>query len=293
MRQLSTISRIRSFFSLVKFEHTLISLPFAIIGFVIGIKDLEYFPHERIVIFTFISLILARNAAMSFNRIIDHKIDKLNQRTSNREIPAGVIKLEQAIAFCVVNSILFIICTYFINNIVFFLSPIALFIVFFYSLTKRFTWLSHFVLGLSLSIVPAGSYIAVTETLSIEIMLISTSVIFWIAGFDIIYAIQDINFDQQHKLYSIPAKFGFKNSIKLAFLMHIIFLLLLLCWWSIFYSKKWIVFVGIILFFVIIFRHYFLYNRSAKYYVFENFILSNSLGAILFSIFYTFQFIIK
>lgn len=284
------VHKLRTFLSFVQFEHTLFGLPFAIIGFGAGVRDIGAFPHERIVIFTFLCFILARNAAMSFNRIIDRDIDAKNQRTRDRELPSGKIQLEHAIAFCVVNSILFIIATYFINNTVFFLSPLALIVLFFYSLSKRFTWFSHFILGLALSMSPAGAYLAVTETLSPEIMLLSFIVILWVSGFDIIYATQDIEFDRLHRLYSIPAQFGMKRSKTFALFLHLITAFLLILWWFVFYMYSISVLLGIIIFQIFMFYqhlHLYLSNTSNDS---RTFVISNGTGSLIFSLFYILQF---
>jgi 4-hydroxybenzoate polyprenyltransferase len=167
-------------------------------------------------------MVFARSAAMAFNRYLDRDIDALNPRTAVREIPAGIISHKSALTFTVINCILFIICTYFINRICFYLSPVALFVILFYSYTKRFTALCHLVLGLGLSLAPIGAFLAVTGYFSLLPVLFSLAVICWVSGFDIIYALQDEQFDRNHSLYSIPSALGKKKALTVSSLIHII-----------------------------------------------------------------------
>jgi 4-hydroxybenzoate polyprenyltransferase len=159
---------------------------------------------------------------MAFNRYLDRHFDKLNPRTAIREIPAGIIKAEKAFFFVLINSGLFIATTYFINSICFYLSPVALFVILFYSYTKRFTYLCHLVLGVGLSLAPIGAYLAVTGQFDILPLLFSFSVVFWVSGFDIIYALQDIDFDQSQSLYSIPSYWGLTKALNISRVLHVI-----------------------------------------------------------------------
>lgn len=167
-------------------------------------------------------MVLARNAAMSFNRYLDRRFDALNPRTAVREIPAGVLPAKRVLGFTVVNSLLFIMATYFINTICFFLSPVALLVVLGYSYTKRFTALCHLVLGLGLSLAPIGAYLAVTGTFALLPVLFSFAVLFWVSGFDIIYALQDEAFDRTNELYSIPSKLGGKKALQVSTVLHLL-----------------------------------------------------------------------
>ncbi len=166
-------------------------------------------------------MVTARSTAMAFNRYLDRHFDKLNPRTAIREIPAGIIRAEKALLFIFINAALFIVATYFINPICFYLSPVALFVVLFYSYTKRFTYLCHLVLGLGLSLAPIGAYLAVTGSFALLPLLFSFAVIFWVSGFDIIYALQDIDFDQSQSLYSIPSYWGLKKALTIARVLHV------------------------------------------------------------------------
>ena len=230
--------RIKNYLSLVKFSHTIFAMPFAMIGFFLGIiktHDLNFhndldsdsvttnslFPEK---LFKFLLVILcmvtARSAAMAFNRYLDKHFDAKNPRTAIREIPAGIISANHALIFVIVNCAAFIICTFFINKVCFCLSFVALFIILFYSYTKRFTPLCHLVLGAGLALAPIGAYLAVTGIFTVTPVLFSFAVLFWVSGFDIIYALQDIEFDLSQNLYSVPSVLGKKNALHVSELLH-------------------------------------------------------------------------
>lgn len=211
-----------NYLSLVKFSHTIFALPFAIIGFFLAITQQGSGINWFTFLYVLLCMIFARSAAMGFNRYIDRHIDKANQRTAEvREIPNGTIAPTSALLFVIVNSALFIITTYFINPLCFYLSPIALFVVLGYSLTKRFTALCHLVLGIGLSLAPIGAYLAVTGKFAWLPLFFSFAVLFWVSGFDIIYALQDEEFDKKQKLHSIPVLFGKKNALLLSNILHL------------------------------------------------------------------------
>ena len=221
------MSQVKNYLSLVKFSHTIFAMPFALIGFVLGLR--YHFIHQTTVdqvglkfILVLVCMVTARSTAMAFNRYLDRHFDKLNPRTAIREIPAGIIKAEKALIFIGINMAVFIIATYFINAICFYLSPVALFVILFYSYTKRFTYLCHLVLGIGLSLAPIGAYLAVTGSFDILPLLFSFAVIFWVSGFDIIYALQDIDFDQSQSLYSIPSQWGLKQSLSISRVLHVL-----------------------------------------------------------------------
>jgi 4-hydroxybenzoate polyprenyltransferase len=216
---MDTISK---YFSLVKFSHTLFAMPFALIGFFIAVKYGHYQLSWPVFILVLLCMVFARNAAMGFNRYIDRKIDKLNPRTSGRDIPSGRINALNALVFVILNSFLFILATWFINTLVFMLSPVALAIILGYSLTKRFTFLCHLILGVGLSLAPIGAYLSVAGKFDIIPLLFSFVVLFWSAGFDIIYALQDDEFDRENKLFSIPAILGKRKSLVVSILLHLI-----------------------------------------------------------------------
>ena len=214
---------LKNYLSLIKFSHTIFALPFALIGFTLAISQKEYaFTWDKL-LFVLLCMIFARSAAMAFNRYIDRDVDSANPRTAKiREIPNGRIKEESALLFVIVNCILFMGATYFLNSLCFLLSPIALLIILGYSYTKRFTALCHIILGLGLSLSPIGAYLAVTAQFDIIPLLFSCIVLFWVSGFDIIYALQDQNVDKQLNLHSIPVLLGQKNALLFSRLMHFI-----------------------------------------------------------------------
>jgi 4-hydroxybenzoate polyprenyltransferase len=258
----------KNYLSLVKFSHTVFALPFAMIGFTLGvafIKSQEFgvsnkflslpdsssdflysyqlgdgivqrfnlsFLNSHPMIFKFILVIIcmitARNAAMAFNRYIDRKYDEKNPRTAIREIPSGIITPKNAVLFILINCALFIVTTFFINKLCFYLSPIALAVVLGYSLTKRFTFLCHLILGIGLGLAPIGAFLAVTGKFEILPLFFSFAVFFWVSGFDIIYALQDEQFDKENNLYSIPAYFGQNKAKWISRFLHVCSFLCLL-----------------------------------------------------------------
>ncbi len=215
------MSSVKKYFSLVKFSHTIFALPFAAIGFFLSIKYAHYPFRWELLLFVLLCMVFARNAAMGFNRFIDRDIDKKNPRTATREIPRGAISAKSALMFVIINSLAFIATTWFINRLVFYLSPIALIVVLGYSYTKRFTFLCHFVLGLGLALAPIGAYLSVTSRFDVLPLIFSFVVLFWTSGFDIIYALQDDTFDKENNLYSMPSWFGKKKSMLISNFLHI------------------------------------------------------------------------
>ncbi|MDR2651931.1 MAG: putative 4-hydroxybenzoate polyprenyltransferase [Prevotellaceae bacterium] len=218
----------KNYISLVKFEHTVFALPFACIGFFLGYYENGELSFDWILLVKMLlCMVFARNAAMSFNRYADRKIDEKNLRTAKREIPAKIISPKAALVFVIINSLLFSTTTFFINNLAFYLSPLALFIVLAYSYTKRFTAICHFVLGVALAIAPTGAYIAVCGNISMTPILLSATVLLWTAGFDIIYALQDEEFDKSQSLKSIPVLLGCKNAMIFSAFLHFFVIVLL------------------------------------------------------------------
>ncbi len=228
----------KSYLSLIKFSHTIFAMPFALIGFFLGVTHIPtaLIPgwHIRVytegqvqgLVWTFVWVILcmvfARSAAMAFNRYLDRDIDALNPRTKIREVPSGIITPKNALVFTIVSSLLFVLCTWFINPICFYLSPVALAVVLGYSYTKRFTPFSHLVLGLGLSLAPIGAYLAVTGFFHWLPILFSFAVLFWVSGFDIIYSLQDEEFDKDQGLFSIPSALGKEKALRVSELLHLV-----------------------------------------------------------------------
>jgi len=211
----------KKYLSLIKFSHTIFAMPFAFIGFFLATK---YYEFEWItLIYVILCMVFARSAAMAFNRYIDRHIDLKNPRTAKvREIPNGSIKANSVLVFVIINSLLFIATTYLINPLCFSLSPIALLVVLGYSYTKRFTALCHLILGLGLALAPIGAYLAVSGEFNIIPLFFSAAVLFWVSGFDIIYSLQDEDFDKGHKLYSMPVLLGKKNALMLSNILHLL-----------------------------------------------------------------------
>ncbi len=213
---------ILKYLSLIKFSHTIFALPFALIGFFIAIHTNQAKFNFQLFIYVLLCMLFARSAAMAFNRYIDREFDKKNERTAIREIPAGKIKASSALLFTLLCAIAFIITTYFINTLCFYLSPIALFVILGYSYTKRFTPLCHLILGIGLALAPIGSYIALTQQFAVLPILFSCIVFLWVSGFDIIYALQDEEFDRKNNLNSIPVLLGTKNALLASRILHIL-----------------------------------------------------------------------
>ncbi len=217
---------IKHYLSLIKFSHTIFAMPFAMIGFALAVLKPGLSLGRDEIIMKFILVVLcmvfARSAAMAFNRYLDRSFDALNPRTAIREIPAGIIRANNALLFTLVNALLFVVACWFINPLCFYLSFVALFVILFYSFTKRFTALCHMVLGLGLSLAPIGAYLAVTARFDVLPVLFSATVLCWVSGFDIIYALQDEEFDRGHKLHSIPAAMGKSNALMLSRILHLL-----------------------------------------------------------------------
>ncbi len=213
---------IQSYLSLVKFSHSIFALPFAMIGFFVAIHSDQFHPlnYEKLLLIL-LCMITARNAAMAFNRWADRSIDSRNKRTAQREIPSGLITSNAALGFIIMNCLIFVGSSFFINKLCFYLSPIALFVILGYSYTKRFSWLCHVFLGLSLSLAPIGAYLAVNAKFNLLPFLYGMAVVSWVAGFDVLYALQDIEFDKKESLQSIPSRFGIKKALWISSWFHV------------------------------------------------------------------------
>jgi len=206
----------------VKISHTVFALPFALASMVVAARDQRGWPGWRIFLLVLAAMISARTCAMTFNRIVDRSFDRLNPRTANRHLATGAISLWSARLLLLLSGASFILWAYLINPICFMLSPVALFVICFYSLTKRFTDYTHVFLGIALGLAPLGAWLAVRGSLSLAPCLLSLIVIFWLIGFDIIYALQDEAFDRQHGLRSLVVAWGTRNALQGAFLSHMI-----------------------------------------------------------------------
>lgn len=213
---------IRNYLSLVKFSHTIFAMPFAMIGFFLAVTWAGYSFDWTKLLLVILCMVFARSAAMAFNRWLDADFDKKNPRTAQREIPAGIISASNALYFVIGNAALFMATTWFINPVCFFLSPIALIVVLGYSYTKRFTALCHLVLGIGLSLAPIGAFLAVSGRFAVLPVLLSFLVLCWVSGFDIIYALQDEEFDKSQQLHSIPAWLGKTGGLRFSEALHLV-----------------------------------------------------------------------
>lgn len=211
------MGKIRTYFELVTFSHSVFALPFALLSMITAAKGI---PEFKIILLILIAMISARTSAMAFNRLSDADIDKENPRTQNRHIPSGKISKSEVIILIIVSSSIFIISAYLLNWLCFILSPVALLIVLLYSYSKRFTNFSHLWLGLSLAIAPVGSWIAVKGEIGTPSLILGIAVIFWVAGFDIIYSVQDYNFDIKRGLHSLVIKLGIQNALYVSRIFH-------------------------------------------------------------------------
>ncbi len=242
------MNRLRLVLEMIKFEHTVFALPFAFLGAFLAAHG---FPGWRTSVLVILAMAGARSCAMAFNRLVDLPYDSANPRTSGRALPRGLVSRFFVAVFAAISAGIFVVAAWMLNELAFYLSPLALFIVLGYSYTKRFTTLSHLFLGLSLGIAPVGGWIAVTGAFAVAPLVLAGAVMFWVAGFDIIYACQDIEFDRRTGLYSIPSRFGIKNSLRISAIFHwvMIVLLLLVFAWSELSAISWLglLFVGLAL----------------------------------------------
>lgn len=212
----------------IKLQHTVFALPFAVMS---AFLAAEGFPETEKLLWILVAMVAARSAAMAFNRIVDSRFDAKNPRTEGRALPAGNIKAGAYIFFLITCSLLLIFASYMLNPLAFYLSPVALAIVFFYSLTKRFTAYSHFWLGLAVSAAPVGAWVAIREEISLISLILGAAVVFWLIGFDVIYSCLDAGVDSKSGLHSIPQRYGIERALTLAKAAHglmILFLLVLL-----------------------------------------------------------------
>ena len=282
----------KNYLSLIKFSHTIFALPFAIIGFVLGMADQEGVFNIQKFLLMLACMVFARSAAMAFNRYIDRAFDEKNPRTKSREIPAGIISPNKALFYVIINSLLFISATYFINTICFYLSPIALLVVLGYSYTKRFTAMCHFVLGLGLALAPIGAYLSVTATFSMLPIWYSLAVITWVSGFDIIYAMQDVEIDSELQLNSIPNTLGKVHALQLSSLLHVLSFLFVLI--PIFFFPFGIYYwIGLGIFAAMLIYQHSIVKPSDLSKVNIAFMTTNGIASVAFALFFLLDYFIK
>lgn len=264
------MNTITKYANLVKFSHTIFAMPFALISFVYAVKSTpenlsQSNPYWWAALFVQVVLcmVFARNVAMGFNRWADRKIDAQNPRTASREIPAGKISPRAALWFVVINALLFIITASTINWLTAALSPVALGVIMAYSYCKRFTSMAHLVLGLSLSIAPVGAYIAVRGEFALEPCILALFVLTWCGSFDIIYALQDQEFDRQNGLHSIPAKFSTRTALGISTALHVVSIAALV-WYASFLPQNWLTWTGAAIFSAIIIAEHILVTPTRR-----------------------------
>jgi 4-hydroxybenzoate polyprenyltransferase len=271
--------------SFVRFSHTVFALPFALAAMLVAARENRGWPGWRVFGLILAAMVFARTCAMAFNRIADRKFDALNPRTKNRHLPAGTISLLSAVSLCVLSGAGFVVASWFLNRPCFYLSPVALVAVCFYSLTKRFTHYTHVFLGIALALAPVGAWLAVkgSEISGGEILQVSAlsaAVVLWLVGFDIIYALQDYEFDKSHGLRSLVVAWGPKNALAAAFLAHMIMCGLLfgfgfLCGFHLAYIIGWFIIVG-----CLVMEHWIARRRSLNWINIAFFRLNALVGVV-------------
>ena len=235
------LNKIKIILEMIKFEHTIFALPFAFTGALLAANGL---PSWRTIIWITVAMVGARSAAMGFNRWADRRFDAENPRTKERALPRGLVTPFQVVIFTALSSAVLIFAAYMLNPLSFYLSPVALATLFFYSYTKRFTFLSHAFLGLAICLAPVGSWIAVSGKIASPALVLGGAVLFWLLGFDILYALQDIEFDKKAGLYSIPQRFGIRRALLISRTAHAITIGALF-WLSSLLSLGWCYLAGI------------------------------------------------
>ncbi len=278
----------KKYLSLVTFSHTIFAMPFAFIGFFLAISTTNHEFSWLKLALMIICMICARNAAMAFNRYLDREIDAKNPRTKVRDIPSGKITANNALIFTIINCLLFITATWFINWLCFFLSPIALLVVLGYSATKRFTALCHLVLGLGLSLAPIGAYLVVTGEFALLPVLFSFAVLCWVSGFDIIYALQDEDFDRAEKLHSIPSYLGKKNALLVSNVLHVFAAIFVIA--PLFFTPlTWPYYIGLTIFIgMLVYQHQLVKPNDLSKVNFA-FMTTNGIASVAFAAFFLFD----
>ena len=284
-------SAIQKWGSFVRFSHTIFALPFALAAMVVAARDTRGWPGWRICGLILAAMVCARTCAMAFNRIVDRKFDALNPRTAKRHLPAGQIGLASAIFLCALAAAGLVVTSYFLNPICFYLSPVALIVICFYSLTKRFTDYTHVFLGISLALAPVGAWLAVKGTnISlmeiVQMLTLAVSVVLWLIGFDIIYALQDYEFDRSHGLRSLVVAWGPKNALQAAFLAHILMCGTLLAFGLLSFGLRPIAYIvgWFIIVICLVLEHWIARQRSLNWINIAFFRLNAVVSAVFFAV---------
>lgn len=276
---------ISKYLRLVKFSHTIFAMPFALMSFTYALWSTNTDFSWWLLLQVVLCMVFARNVAMGFNRWADRKIDAENPRTASREIPAGEISPRKAMAFVIVNALLFVVTASTINLLTALLSPVALAVIMIYSYCKRFTSLAHLVLGLSLAIAPAGAYIAVTGSLTLAPCLLSLVVLTWTGGFDIIYALQDAEFDRKRGLHSIPSRFSVATSLYISIALHCVSVVALALFAWFFVPHGWLLWTGVGLFTAILIAEHILVTPTRQRSIGIAFGTLNGLASLTLAVF--------
>jgi 4-hydroxybenzoate polyprenyltransferase len=298
-----TMPVLKNYLSLIKFSHTIFAMPFALIGFFLAIFRWDNATHSQVpgwhttvfapesirvlgfkLLLVILCMVFARSAAMAFNRYLDRSFDAKNPRTAIREIPAGIISANKALGFTILMCVLFIATTWFINPLCFYLSFVALAVVLGYSYTKRFTPLCHLVLGVGLSLAPIGAFLAVTGAFKLLPILFSFAVVFWVSGFDIIYALQDEEFDKQHQLYSIPSWLGKARALRVSEILHLLSAACIL-FAGYYGSFGWLYWVGAAVFVGMLIYQHSLVKPTDLSRVNLAFMTANGIASVVFAVF--------
>lgn len=284
-----------NYLKLVKFSHTIFALPFAFVGFFMAnetVAEGSDIYSWRLLILVVLAMVFARNSAMGFNRYVDRFIDAKNPRTAGREIPAKVISPQSVLIFVVINVLLFIVTTTFINKLTFLLSVPALIVILGYSYMKRFSALCHYVLGLSLAIAPMGAYISITGKFDIAPLILSLIVFLWSSGFDILYSLDDESFDKKEKLHSIPAKYGRTRAMEISSAGHVL-IVPMLCFLYLFGDMGALYIVGSVIFVSLLAYQHFIIKPDDISRLNAAFFTSNGVASILFAIFTIWDILVR
>jgi 4-hydroxybenzoate polyprenyltransferase len=278
------MAKISDYLKLVKFSHTIFAMPFALLAFTYAwVTSEPSHPLWLLLLQVVGCMVFARNVAMGFNRWADRDIDAENPRTAMREIPAGKVSPRGALLFIVINAILFVVVATTINPLCGWLSPVALAIVMFYSYCKRFTALAHIVLGVSLGIAPVGATMAVTGAAPLECWILALVVMSWCAGFDIIYALQDADFDRQRGLHSIPSHFSATTSLIISGLLHMLSIALLL-WYATYQPQSWLLYLGCAIFTAIVASEHYIVTPTRQRNIGIAFGTFNALASVAYGV---------
>ena len=275
----------KKYFSLVLFAHTVFAMPFAFIGFFLAISETGQEFNWLKLLLMVLCMIFARNAAMAFNRYLDREIDAHNPRTAIRDIPSGKISSNEALIFTIANSILFILTTLLINKLCFSLSPVALAVVLGYSYTKKFTPLCHLFLGLGLALAPIGAYLVVAGAFAMLPVYFSLAVLCWVSGFDIIYALQDEEFDRENNLNSIPAWLGKKKALNVSSIFHILAVIFVSMPYIV-SDLSWFYLAGILFFIILLIYQHQLVKPNDLSKVNRAFFTTNGIASVVFALFF-------